>query len=123
MDANDFAGGLKSSRLAEIALPGRALAETQKASVWRPVHVVDLFWIIFDAQTPLPHRWLLKIEVDWSRGNFVIPCSPGKLFPIGAKARAAAGDFQIDNIRAPSLNQEYGVIKTHSSMDGRNNPF
>jgi len=120
---DDFTGGLESSRLGQVAFAIRSAAETEKPAIGRPIDVINLVGLVFDAQAPVTHCRLIRIEIDGSSRNFVIAGAPGDLLPVWTQAGAAAGYVQVDDIGSMRFDQQYAMIDAHARVDCRNDPL
>ena len=116
--AYDFARGLECPRFVRIAFTRQTTAETQEAAIRRPIDMINLFDLVFDAQPTLANGWVIGIQIDRRRGNFVIACTPGKLLAVRADAGATTRNAQVDDLIAMGFNRQNSMAKAHPSVNG-----
>src|SRR4051812_31513335 len=85
--------------------------------------MIRLVGLVMDTQSPGPHAWRVRVEIDGREHEFVIFRSPGDLLPVRIQTRPATWDLQVDNLVALRLDRENGMFEAHPGVDGRHNPF
>ena len=71
--------------------------------------MVNLILLVLDADTPLAHRRVLRVQIDGCHSDFVVARSPGDLAAIRAEPRAAAGNLQVDDLISARRDEHHSV--------------
>src|SRR6185503_17007625 len=114
--SHHFGRRLEGADLARISSAVRPAAEGQQFPIWRPVDVVDLVRLIHDLHDSRANGRSFRVQVDRRGCQLMIAGSPGDVLAIGADARPAAGNLQVDDASAVRFDQQGPMADTHSGM-------